>query len=274
MPTAEPWSSTRGLAEAWRMAASTPLPDSTRLSRMRRFLAALHRPEAMLSPARWMTAVSPSRSADQPAGVLPSHCAARMPGGRGPARAASRVRMTTSCPAPPSSRASALPMRPVPPVITTRMVVPPADAMSLHRRQLLLQELALVQLGVEAARGDELRVRTALEDAAAIEHQDHVRVLDRRDPVRDQEDRAPAKDGAQVAEDLLFGVGVHRRQAVVEQQDARLPQQRPRQRHPLLLAAGEGEAPLAHHGVEKQRVALARALLREPRILLLDDCLS
>lgn len=55
------------------MAAKTALPDSTRLSRMRRFFESLQRPEAMLSPARWTMAVSPSIRLDQPVAVLPSH---------------------------------------------------------------------------------------------------------------------------------------------------------------------------------------------------------
>src|SRR5947209_14342607 len=46
----------------------------------------------------------------------------------------------------------------------------------LHRRELLLQELALVELGVEPAFGDELRVRAALDDPPLVEHQDQVRV--------------------------------------------------------------------------------------------------
>ena len=40
------------------------------------------------------------------------------------------------------------------------------------RRQLLFQQLLPVQLGVEAAARDQLVVRAALDDAAAVEHDD------------------------------------------------------------------------------------------------------
>src|SRR5947209_10912432 len=230
------------------MAASTAPPGSTRLARMRRLRLSVQRPPAMLSPARWTMPVSPSSSEAQPSPVLPSHCIARVLGGSAFTLDRSRVRTTTSCPAPPISHATALPMSPDPPVITTRMRF--TSGGMLHRRQLLLQELALVEVGVEAAGGDELGVGAALGDAAVVEDDDEVRVLDRRDAVGDQEHRPAFEDLPQVAQDQLLGLGVDGRETVVEQQEARLAQQRAGEGHPLLLAAGEGEPPLAHHGVE------------------------
>ena len=56
--------------------------------------------------------------------------------------------------------------------------------------------------------------------------------------------------------DLLLGGDVDRRRGVVEQQDPGVGEQRPGQGDLLALAAGQGQPPLADHGV----VALGQGL--------------
>ena len=63
----------------------------------------------------------------------------------------------------------------------------------------------------------------------------------------DDDRRALAHHAAQARQDFLFGVGVHRRQGVVQNQDRRIDQQGARERGALLLAAGERQAALADH---------------------------
>ena len=90
-----------------------------------------------------------------------------------------------------------------------------------------------------------------------------------RQAVRD-DDRRPALHRLPEAEaDAGLGGGVHRRGGVVEDQDPRIDEQRPRDRDPLPLAAGERDPALADHGF----VALGQLLdelcrLRLPRGLL------
>ena len=64
-------------------------------------------------------------------------------------------------------------------------------------------------------------------------------------------------------EDLLLGVGVHGRQRIVEDQDARIDDDGARERGALLLAARQRDAPLADHRV----VAVRKVgdVLVEPR---------
>ena len=66
----------------------------------------------------------------------------------------------------------------------------------------------------------------------------------------------PGHDLAQRVLDLALGRGVDRRGGVVEDQDARVGQQRAGDRQALALAAGERQAALADAGV----VAVGQAL--------------
>ena len=54
--------------------------------------------------------------------------------------------------------------------------------------------------------------------------------------------------GAQPRQNLLFGVGVHRRQRIVQDQDPRVDRHGARQRGALLLPARQRDAALADHG--------------------------
>ena len=70
------------------------------------------------------------------------------------------------------------------------------------------------------------------------------------DAVGDEDRGAALHDFAQAGEDLLLGVGVDGGQCVVEDEDAGVAEHGAGDGGALLLAAGEGDAALADHGVE------------------------
>ena len=99
-------------------------------------------------------------------------------------------------------------------------------------------------------------VRAALDDPPVAHHHDLVGALHRGNAVRHQNRRPLLHHFAQPAQDALFGVGVHARKRIVQDQNSWLAQDGARQRCPLLLAAGKRDAALADHGVEPLRKAL------------------
>ena len=86
-------------------------------------------------------------------------------------------------------------------------------------------------------------------DLPALEHEDEIRVLDGRDPLRDDELRRLRDLRAQRCADLRVGLRVDSGGRVVEDQNLRLFQQRPRDAQPLLLPAGDVRAALLDIGV-------------------------
>src|SRR5919204_1689010 len=105
-------------------------------------------------------------------------------------------------------------------------------------RELPLEQAVLVDLAVDVARGEQLVVRPACDDAAAVENDDLVRQRDRRKPVRDDQRRPVPHRLAQAEADPRFGRRVHRRRRVVQNQDARVDGERASDREPLALTAG------------------------------------
>src|SRR5712691_3381500 len=97
--------------------------------------------------------------------------------------------------------------------------------------------LALPHVGVEAVARQKLSMAAALDDAAAVEHDDLVGVDDGRQPVGDHHGGAAAAHLFQRALDLLLGARVERAGRLIEQQDLRVLEDRAGDRHPLLLAA-------------------------------------
>ena len=87
--------------------------------------------------------------------------------------------------------------------------------------------------------------RAAIDDPPGLHHDDLVGERDRRQPVGDDERRPAVHRLAQPALDRLLGGRVDRRGGVVEDQDPRLGDQRPGDRDPLALAAGERQPALA-----------------------------
>ena len=92
-------------------------------------------------------------------------------------------------------------------------------------------------------------MRAALDDAAVVEDEDGVRVRDRRKAVRDDEHRAPREEAIDGLLHETLGLGVERRRRLVEDENRRVDEQRPRDGEALPLAAGEARAALAEDGV-------------------------
>ena len=88
-------------------------------------------------------------------------------------------------------------------------------------------------------------VRPALDDLAAFEHQDLVGAADGRQPVRDDERRAALPQRLQAVLNQRLALAVEARRRFVENQDARVRQNRARDRHALPLSAGQAHAALA-----------------------------
>ena len=93
-----------------------------------------------------------------------------------------------------------------------------------------------------AARGLEVRGRAELGDAAVAEDEDEVRVAD---GLEDDHGRPAADLGADDRPDLRVRVRVDGARRLVEEHDARGPQQDAREAEELALAAGEVRAALA-----------------------------
>jgi hypothetical protein len=88
-----------------------------------------------------------------------------------------------------------------------------------------------------------------LDDAAPLDGDDPVSAANRRQPMGDDQDRAALRDLAHVLLDDPLAFVIERARCLVEDHDARIGHQRPRDRDALLLAAGQGAAALADEGV-------------------------
>ena len=101
------------------------------------------------------------------------------------------------------------------------------------------------QLPVGAAKLHQVAMRAAFDDAAVIEHQDAVGIDDAGEPVRQDQGRAPGHQAVERALDDGFVLGIDRGQRLVENEDRRVAQQRPRDRKPLALSTRKPQAALA-----------------------------
>src|SRR5579885_997631 len=97
---------------------------------------------------------------------------------------------------------------------------------------------------------EQFRVRAALDDAALIEHKHEIRVANRREPVRDDEARAPTQQRDERTLQERFGERVDRARRLVENHEPRVREQRAREAHELALTDGKSRAALAHFGVQ------------------------
>ena len=109
--------------------------------------------------------------------------------------------------------------------------------------------LFCVEVVVAAALGVERFVRAAFDDAAAFDDQDLLGAAYGGQPVRDHKCRAPAHQVAQPFLDQRFGFGVQAGGSFVQDQDARIGEDGARDRHALLLPAGQADAAFTHDRV-------------------------
>ena len=116
---------------------------------------------------------------------------------------------------------------------------------SRSRRELHPLGLQIPEIGVKTARStDQFVVRTDLDDAPVDHPDDPVAAANGRETVGDDDDRTVLDDVAHVALDDPFALIVERRSRLVEDENARIGRERPRQRDALTLAAGQvGRAP-------------------------------
>src|SRR5260221_7187266 len=106
---------------------------------------------------------------------------------------------------------------------------------------------------VAPAGGDELVVGAVFDKAAAVDGDDAVAAADGREPVRDDEHRSPAADLLHALLDDALALVIERARRLVENEDARIGDERARDRQPLLLAAREAAAALADDRVVAAR---------------------
>ena len=92
-------------------------------------------------------------------------------------------------------------------------------------------------------------MRALLDDPAVLEHDDLAGALDRGEPVGDDDRGAAGEQPPQAGLDPALGVDVDVRGRLVEHEDARVGDQRARERDELALAGRELDAALADRRV-------------------------
>ena len=91
------------------------------------------------------------------------------------------------------------------------------------------------EFGVDAAVGDQFRMVAALEDAAVFEDEDGVHVPDRAQPVSDDEAGSACEEFFQSSLDAYFRERIDGARRLVEDQNPRIGQHRPREANQLAL---------------------------------------
>lgn len=82
--------------------------------------------------------------------------------------------------------------------------------------------LAADRVGVDAGLGDKLAVLALLDNAAVVEHEDLIRVVDGFQPVRDHNDGLVARQGFDGLLKPVFVFGVNIRGGFVQNDDGRV----------------------------------------------------
>lgn len=116
--------------------------------------------------------------------------------------------------------------------------------------RLLALEFDQVEVGASLALGQQLAVGAFLEDGAALDDGDRVAVLDGGEAMGHHDGGAPHHDPVQRVLHDLLRVRVQRAGGLVQQQNARVLQNGPRDGDPLLLPSRQLHSSLARVRVE------------------------
>ena len=110
-------------------------------------------------------------------------------------------------------------------------------------------ELGFVQAAVQAALGQQPLVRPDLDDTTAFEHDDAIGVQNGGQSMCNHDVGASAHEALQRILDQELAFAVERAGGFVEDQNARIAEERARDRDALALAAGKFRTPLTEQGV-------------------------
>ena len=113
--------------------------------------------------------------------------------------------------------------------------------------------LQVPQPGIDVAALEQFGVAPDVVNRAAFEHEDLVRRHQRGQAVRDDDQGAVPGDAQQIGVDDRLAVGIERAGRLVEDQNARIADQRARDRQPLALAARQVGRPLLDEGLVTAR---------------------
>src|SRR5260370_2874292 len=110
--------------------------------------------------------------------------------------------------------------------------------------QLLLFVLELIEGVVGAERGEEGLVRALFAEAAFVEDEDAVGVLNGAESMRDDQRGAAAEKAVECIADLQLGLGIHAGGGFVEDEEARIVGEGASEIDELALADGDSGAAL------------------------------
>mmetsp|Transcript_28510 Transcript_28510/g.84410 ORF Transcript_28510/g.84410 Transcript_28510/m.84410 type:complete len:235 (-) Transcript_28510:1478-2182(-) len=127
-----------------------------------------------------------------------------------------------------------------------RLVVVAAAGSSSRWRVLLRLHLQPHERRICGVAADELVVGAGLDQLATVDHRNQVRVLDRRQPVRDDNGGAPDHEVVQRLLHQALALCVERTGGLVQQHDLRVLEDCARDCDALLLPAAQAQAALAH----------------------------
>src|SRR6478672_3183064 len=94
-----------------------------------------------------------------------------------------------------------------------------------------------------------------LYDPASVQHQDIVKIKERKDTVGDDNGCAVLEKTVKAADDFIFGFCIYCAQAVVEDNHAWILDQRAGNGYALFLSTAEGNTAFANHGIVLLREA-------------------
>src|SRR6267142_2212856 len=123
----------------------------------------------------------------------------------------------------------------------------------VREMQLLLFVLELVEAVVDAALGEEFLVRALLAEAALVEDENTVGMLNGAEPMRDDQRGAAAEQAIEGIADLQLGLCVHARSSFVKDEEARIVRQGAREIDELALSDRERGAAFVDAGADAFR---------------------